>query len=279
MPFSAGTGCCSSDGNDAGTASVYRRRAGSGVRPAIGVVNDGWVAPAFVFVHSLLLGPLTWAPVAVRLTALGAVTVVPSLVDVADADDPPFWPRVAAKVNDALSHLPQGQPIVLVAHSNAGLFVPVVVQAARRPVAGCLFVDARLPSRTGPAPAASPERLNYLRTKVTEGRLPQWTTWWDEDDVAPLFPDLQTRSTVSAEQPRLPLSYYEQQVPVPAGWDNRPCGYLLFGSPYDRMAQEARERGWDVDQVSGGHLHQLVDPDAVTACIIAMTERWGFSAD
>jgi Alpha/beta hydrolase family len=232
------------------------------------------VEPAFVLVHSLLLGPLTWAPVAARLRASGAVTVVPSLVDVADADDPPFWPRVAAAVDDAVSDLPQGQPIVLVAHSNAGLLVPVVVQEARRPVAGCLFVDASLPSRAGPTPAASPERLTHLRTMATEGRLPQWTTWWDEDDVAPLFPDPQTRSTVSAEQPRLPLSYYEQQIPVPAGWDHRPCGYLLFGPPYDRMSQQARERGWDLDEVRGGHLHQLVDPDAVTVRIVAMTAKW-----
>jgi hypothetical protein len=237
------------------------------------------VTPAFVFMHSLLLGPLTWAPVATRLAASGAVAVVPSLVDVADADDPPFWPRVVAKINDAVSRLPQGQPILLVAHSNAGLFVPVVVRAARRPVAGCLFVDATLPFRTGATPTASPERLDLLRSKAIEGRLPQWTTWWDEDDVAQLFPDPRTRSAVSAEQPRLPLSYYEQQIPVPAGWDNARCGYLLFGSPYNRMARQARERGWDVDQLPGGHLHQLVDPDAVIGRIVAMVERWGSTPD
>jgi hypothetical protein len=240
-------------------------------------MNGGWVDPAFVFVHSLLLGPSTWAPVAAGLTASGAVTVVPSLLDVADAE-PPFWSRVADKVNDAVSRLPQEQPVFLVAHSNAGLHVPVIVQAAQRPVAGCLFVDAGLPGRTGPTPAASPERLDLLRLKATGGRLPQWTTWWDEDDVALLFPDPQTRSTVSAEQPRLPLSYYEQQIPVPAGWDNRPCGYLVFGPPYDRMAQEARERGWDVDRIPGHHLHQLVDPDTVTARLVAMTNRWRSSA-
>jgi hypothetical protein len=197
----------------------------------------------------------------------------------ADADDPPFWASVVAKVNDAVLGIPRGQPIVLVAHSNAGLFVPVVVQAARRPVAGCLFVDASLPSRTGPSPAASPERLNYLRIRVAEGRLPRRTAWWEEDDVALLFPDPPTRSMVSAEQPRLPLSYYEQQIPVPAGGDNRPCGYLLFGPPYDSMAQQARERGWDVDQISGGHLHQLVDPDAVAARVVTMTDGWRFSTD
>lgn len=229
---------------------------------------------AFVLVHSLLLGPSTWAPVAARLAASGAVAVVPSLLEVADADDPPLWPRVAGTVNEAVRQLPQGQPVVLVAHSNAGLFVPVIVQAARRPVAGCLFVDATLPLRAGPSPAATPERLEFLRAKVTGGRLPPWTTWWDEDDVASLFPDPRTRSAVSAEQPRLPLSYYEQQIPVPGGWDDRPCGYLLFGPPYDRMAQEARDRGWDVDQVPGRHLHHLVDPDTVTARIVAMTTRW-----
>ena len=125
----------------------------------------------------------------------------------------------------------------------------------------------------------SPERLNLLRAMATEGRLPQWTAWWDEDDVALLFPDRRTRLSVSAEQSRLPLSYYEQQIPVPGGWDNQPCGYLLFGPPYDRMAQEARERDWDVEQVPGGHLHQLVDPDAVAARIVAMTGRWRFLAD
>jgi Alpha/beta hydrolase family len=149
------------------------------------------VDSAFVLVHSLLLGPSTWGPVAARLTASGAVTVVPSLLAVADAE-PPFWPRVADRVNDAVAVLPQEQPVFLVAHSNAGLCVPVIVQAAQRPVAGCVFVDAGLPSRTGPTPAASPERLEFLRGKAIEGRLPQWTTWWDEDDVAMLFPDAQT---------------------------------------------------------------------------------------
>jgi hypothetical protein len=231
------------------------------------------VDSAFVFVHSLLLGPATWAAVAARLTASGAAVVVPSFVDVADAD-PPFWPRVIEKVNEAVCQLPQDQPVLLVVHSNAGLFVPVIAHEARHPVAGCVFVDASLPSRTGSTPTASPERLTHLRTMETGGRLPQWTTWWPEDDVAMLFPDPQTRSAVSAEQPRLPLSYYEQQIPVPDGWDNRPCGYLLFGPPYDRMAQESRERGWDVDHVPGRHLHQLVDPDTVTARIVTMTGRW-----
>jgi hypothetical protein len=242
-------------------------------------MEDGRMRASFVLVHRLLLGPSSWAPVAARLTASGAaVVVVPSLVDVADAD-PPFWPFVAGKVAEAVSRLPAGEPVFVVAHSNAGLLVPVIVHAARRPVAGCVFVDATLPSRSGPTPAASADRLRFLRTMANEGRLPPWTTWWDEGELARLLPDPQTRSRISAEQPRLPLTYYEQQIPVPDGWDNRPCGYLLFGPPYDAIGRQARERGWDVDQVPGRHLHQLVDPDTVTSHIAAMTAGWLRPAD
>jgi hypothetical protein len=218
----------------------------------------------YVLVHSPSVGPLTWAPVAARLPG----SVVPSLLEVADAG-PPFWPTVTRLVGEALAGISPEAPVVLVAHSNAGLFVPLILETAERPIAGCVFVDAALPARSGPTPVAAPELVDFLRPKLTGGRLPRWTDWWDESDVAPMFPDEETRRTVSAEQPRLPLSYYEQQIPVPDGWDDVPCSYLLFGPPYDVVAQDARERGWAIEHVPGLHLHQLVDPDAVTASIAA----------
>jgi hypothetical protein len=189
---------------------------------------------------------------------------------VTDVDDPPFWPAVAERVGAAIGRLPAGRPVVVVAHSNAGPMVPVVVAASPRPVAGCVFVEARLPARTGSTPAATPERLAFLRTRATDGRLPPWTDWWPEDEVARLFPDPATRAAVSAEQPRLPVSYYEQRIPAPAGWDDRPCGYLLFGPAYAGMAQEARERGWTVAEIPGEHLHQVVDPAAVAERLLTM---------
>jgi pimeloyl-ACP methyl ester carboxylesterase len=228
----------------------------------------------FVLVHSPSVGPLTWAPIAKRLEASGVGTIVPSLVGVAEAS-PPFWRSVVRLVREAVDQAPLDRPIVIVAHSNAGLFVPVIVEEAPRRVAGCLFVDAALPSPAEPTtPVAPAELLDFLRPKVAGGRLPQWTEWWDESDVAPMFPDAETRAAVSAEQPRLPLSYYEELVPNPAGWHDRPCGYLLFGRPYDLMAKKAAEQGWAVDHVPGEHLHQLVDPETVTARIVAMTAAW-----
>ncbi|MEV6349154.1 hypothetical protein [Actinoplanes sp. NPDC051851] len=141
-------------------------------------------APAYVLLHSLLLGPLTWAPVAAALTSRGATAIVPSLTTVTDPDHPPFWPRVIAEVGAAVDRLPPGGPVVLVAHSNAGLLVPSLVQASAHPVAGCVFVDADLPSGTGSSAASTPGRLARLRTMATGGRLPRWTEWWDEAEVA-----------------------------------------------------------------------------------------------
>jgi len=112
------------------------------------------------------------------------------------------------------------------------------------------------------------ELLEVLRAKVNDGVLAPWTQWWDEDDVAPMFPDQRTRVAASAEQPRLPLAYYEQSIPVPAVWDAAPCAYLFFGPPYDELAADALDRGWSVREVPGLHLHQLVDPDGVTETLI-----------
>jgi hypothetical protein len=215
--------------------------------------------PVFVLVHSPSTGPAIWRPVAERLVAAGHRVRVPSLLRVG-AGAPPFWPRVVDAVRDDLRQVPADSPLVLVAHSNAGLFLPVIRSGLDRPVSGSVFVDAALPARSGPTPVAPPELLDFLRPMAVNGRLPRWTDWWDEADVAPMFPDPQTRRTVVEEQPTLPLSYYEQHIPVPEGWDDHPCSYLLFGPPYEDLADEARRRDWRVAHLPGAHLHQIVDP-------------------
>ena len=229
------------------------------------------VTIAYVLMHSPLVGPSTWAPVAQRLPN----AVVPSFLHLADAE-PPFWPLVAETVAASVAPLPPETEVVLVGHSNAGRFMPVVVDAIDRTVKGCIFVDAALPARQGLTDAVSPALLEIVHRKAEGGRLPPWSQWWDKADVAPLFPDADTMRAICDEQPRLPLSFFEQHIPVPAGWENRPCGYLMFGAGGheaqgdDDKAADTRDRGWRVEHMRGLHLHQLVDPDAVAAMIRKM---------
>ena len=234
------------------------------------------MAASFVLIHSPSVGPRTWQPVAHRLTELGQEATVPSLLHVTD-EGPPYWARVVDAVRAALAPAEQDQDVVLVAHSNAGLFLPVITAALPGQVLGSIFVDAALPPASGAAPVAPPELLALLRAKASGGRLPRWTDWWDEEEVAPLFPDQATRQAVTEEQPTFPLAYYEATVPVPAGWDTRPCAYLLFGPPYDELAAEARGRGWIVEQLPGAHLHQLVDPDGVARLLLAIAQQMGIT--
>ncbi|WP_304454389.1 alpha/beta hydrolase [Nocardiopsis sp. YSL2] len=210
--------------------------------------------PIFVLVHSPSLGPSTWRPVAEHLAAAGFRVRVPSLLHTGTGG-PPFWPRVVEAVRDDLWQVPADSPVTLVAHSNAGLFLPTVSAGLDHPVAGSVFVDAALPALHGDTPAAPPGPLEFLRSMAVDGRLPRWTDWWDEAQTAPMFPDPSVRRAVVEEQPTLPLSYFEQRIPVPGGWDDHPCSYLWFSTAYDGLAAQARERGWAV-----AHLHQIVDP-------------------
>ena len=219
----------------------------------------------FVLVHSPSVGPSTWTPVAAVLRERGRAAVVPTLVDVT-AGPGPYWPRV---VSEVAASTPTG-PLVIVAHSNAGLFVPLIVEALRDQVSCALFVDAALPPRrTGSVKVAEPEFLEFLTGLADErGMLPRWTDWWSEEDVAALIPDEAQRRTVVAEQPRLPLDYYTQEIPVPSRWDHVRGAYLWFGEPYANLAKEAEERGWPVTRIPGEHLHQIVDPPATAAWLI-----------
>lgn len=236
--------------------------------------------PLLVLLHSPLVGPLTWAPVAHQLRDRGHDVLVPSLLPVAAAPVP-YWTAVASLVCEALTGHDLAKPVALVAHSNAGLFVPVVAQALTRSLAGTVFVDASLPARDGPTPVLDrPDFLDRLHALADDdGVLPRWTDWFEEADVARMFADDRSRAEVTDEQPRLPLAYFDQRVPNPSGWAGRPCGYVLFGEAYDDVARDAADRGWPVERLDGGHLHQLVDPGAVTEALVGMLERTGISAD
>ena len=207
-----------------------------------------------MLVPSPLLGPATWAPVAERLDA----EVVPTV-----------GVRSGAALVDATAAVVAAAdaPVVLVPHSNAGLAAPAV--AARVELAATVHVDAALPT-SSPTPLAPSGLLDLLRGLADDdGLLPPWTQWWD--DLTGVFPSDVARRAVEAEQPRLPLAYFTDTLPVPGGWADAPAAYLAFGETYADEVAFARARGWPVRVLPGRHLHPLHDPDGVAAAIRELT--------
>ncbi|SEG85439.1 hypothetical protein SAMN05444920_105533 [Nonomuraea solani] len=226
----------------------------------------------FVLVHSPSVGPSTWAPVAESLERRGHTVVVPDLTGVTTGGAP-YWPRVVETVRAAVPAAP-ATPIVLVVHSNAGFFLPVIKEGLGDRVVACVFADAHIPPREGLIKTAEEAFLPFLHDLAgPDGVLPRWTDWWDEEDVVAMLPDPAVRIRVAAEQPRLPLNYYTQAVPVPAGWDSVRCSFLCFGESYEKVAEEAHRRGWPVTRVDGLHLHQLVDPEGVTDALLKLSRK------
>ncbi|GGK11212.1 hypothetical protein GCM10010123_46470 [Pilimelia anulata] len=208
-----------------------------------------------------------WEPVAALLARARWSTVTPAA-----------WSSAPTTAEDVLQSflavLPAAADIVVLAHSNAGLYVPALTTTRR--VVGCVFVDAGLPAGHGRVRLAPPAVEEFLRDRADEhGLLPPWTRWWSESEVASLFPDDATRLRVEREQQRLPLSYFAQSLAVPSGWDNRPGAYLAFGDTYAAERHEATQRGWPVTTLAGRHLHTLTAPRQVAEEINALLGRMG----
>ena len=214
---------------------------------------------------SPLLGPSAWDPAAQALRRLGRrVTTVA-----------PAGTTTPGAVLDAFADAVPPGPVVLVPHSNAGLYVPAL--AARRHVVGAVLVDAALATDEERVPLAPPGLLQLLRGLTdVDGLLPPWTQWWEAADVATLLPDAITRAEVEAEEPRLPLAYLEGHLPGHPHWDRRvAAAYVAFGDTYAEERATAASRGWPTATLAGRHLHLLADPEAVAAEVSAMVTRLG----
>jgi pimeloyl-ACP methyl ester carboxylesterase len=224
--------------------------------------------PAFVLVHSPLVGPTSWLPVARELERRGRVAVIPSLLGVAEAREP-RWRHVPQAVHVATSHLQQR--VVLVGHSGAGLLLPVIADALAGEVAAMVFVDSRLPPPGGRLLLGAPASMDQLRAMATDGLLPTWSRWFGAEMMRELVPNEGLRAELEAEMPRLPLSYFEAAVPLPDAWGKRyPCAYLLLSAtPYGESAAEARAYRWPVIDIDGvQHLAIATNPTRVTNALL-----------
>jgi hypothetical protein len=204
-----------------------------------------------VLVHSPLVGPSTWRPVAARLRADGFDVVVPSL----RGDD----------MVGAITAAATARRCALVAHSGAGLLVPGAVTGA---VAAIVLVDTPVPPRSGTVRMATGGYRRMLADLAgADGVLPPWSRWWGDGVFAALVPDEAIRAELEDEMPALPLSFFDRDIAVPAGWDSRPVTYVQLSGAYDDDAAACAARGWPVARLPGQHLDIVTRPAEIAGLI------------
>jgi hypothetical protein len=216
------------------------------------------VSTRVLVLPSPLLGPASYRPLALELERLTGPVVVADL---------PVDPRTPQSVLATFESAVDERADVLVAHSNAGYYLPALVggRGGQGRQLAVVAMDAALPTgHASDTPLAPPGFAEFLASlPLADGRLPAWPAWWDRADIEPLFPDHAWLERVSREAPRLPPSYFTGRLQVPAGWEAGVRGYLAFNDTYADEVAFARAAGWVVREEAGHHLQHLAEPATV----------------
>lgn len=217
----------------------------------------------FLLLHSPLVGPGTWKPVAEALRARGHRAATPSLR--LSELEPPYYPALAERIVAA----GQGGDIV-VAHSGAG----ALASAAKAP-RGVVFIDALLP-HPGRAwmSTVSSEMAGQLAGSAVDGKLPAWDSWLPEDALARLLPDAQMRAAFLEEIEPAPLAYFEEAAPAWTGIDPRDVAYLQLSEAYAHEAKHAANAGSHVVRLPSHHLAMLTDAEKLAETLVILADRW-----
>lgn len=223
----------------------------------------------FVLIHSPLVGPLTWSKVADEFAHRGIGAIVPALHSDPHSSQP-FWQQHAAIVARTLNGLPLDARVTLAGHSGAGVLLPAIRKAIQQPVAGYIFVDASIPKNGASRYDlfTNVEEVQQSRKAAVNGLLPTWT----EQDLQEAILDPTLRKLFVSELQPLPVSVYEEPIPVFEDWPDEPCGYLKFGDFYADSIQYVRRAGWAYAEVQGSHFQMLNDPVAVTDALLRLSQ-------
>lgn len=233
-------------------------------------------ALAFVLVHSPLIGPVTWQPVAEELRGRDVVAVVPDLLD---DGLPPFWRQHARSVVSTIAEeVAPGLPLVLVAHGDAGQLLgvmgPVLRDAGYR-VAAEVLVDAGLPpgghSRLEQLEDEAPVFAEQLQDAFDGGG--GFPTWTDES-LRPFITDESWRRAVLDEVRHQPPAFWTEEIPTPLNWPDVPVGALLLSDDYAATERAANEHGWPARRISdGNHFAAFQDAGRVADELLTVTDE------
>jgi hypothetical protein len=220
--------------------------------------------PIVVLVHSPLVGPFSWGPVADVLRRRGDTVLVPDLRPGTEKGAP-YFEHHAAIVARAVQDL--RRPVILVAHSGAGVLLPAIEAALGKPAVTRIFVDAIFPQdqRSRLDLFATPAEADDFRHAAKDGLLPVWT----DADLAGAIPDAGLRHALVAELRPLPLAVYEEAIPVASSWNPVPCRYLRLSDSYAGDLARARQAGCAIEERPSGHFAVVTDAQPIADLLAA----------
>lgn len=226
----------------------------------------------FVLVHSPIVGPDTWEPVAEELRGRGHQALVPELPKAPAAE---FWRSHVGAVTDAVGRaVTRNTAVTVVAHSGAGqLLAPLAAALPPHSVEAYLLADAGLPtggrSRLQQLRAEAPAFADELEAVFAAGaRFPDWR----DELLAGLVPHDDRRRRLAAGVRQLPRGYWTEPIPDHPAWPDAPVGVLLFSPGYAVTAAAAREAGWPLRDLQAAN-HFLAVADPVTVAEELLTVR------
>lgn len=213
--------------------------------------------------HAPLLGPTSWSWAAEELTRHRIDVVVPDLHRITQGPLPQDFTDALGRV------IREHDAVVLVGHSGAGPLLPLAAATCDLMSVRYVFVDAAIPPPGSVLPTSADFRQQLEALVDADGLLPPWHTWWGRDGMTWLVPDPDRRRRVTADVPRLPLSYFDAEVIAPSGWERAAGGFVLLSETYRSFARTAVSYGWPLVEVSGTHLELVNDPKTVAQAIIS----------
>jgi hypothetical protein len=222
----------------------------------------------WVLVHSPLVGPSTWRPLATLAAAGGIECVVPDLTTITKAEG--FtWDRFVDSVASAVTGV--GASLAIVGHSGAGALLPPIADRLGGVSVRMVFVDAVVPPLSGDH-ITPPGLLELLDERTDDGRLLNWFDWWPEETIATLVPDDRLLARMRSEAPRLPRAVYDQPIAMPTWWSSGRAGYVGLSEAYADEVEEAKSRGWPVVETASNHLGMATEPRVVLEAINTVIE-------
>jgi len=210
----------------------------------------------FALVPSPFTGAAAWAPVVAALPDAVAV-------DYGGVSGPDWYDGAARRVAATMGE----GPWIAVLHSGAGGFAPALAEAG---AAGLIFADAVRPHPGRSLREVDAAFVDYLAARATDGRLPPWNRWFDEDPLPRFLPDPAIRAAFVADLPRTPLAFLEAVPPASDAWESLPAAYLQLSRRYAPHADWAEARGWPVRRLDLHHLAMATHPAEVATALQAL---------